>query len=129
MFVRSKARSASDPILDMKRYLFRVAASVLAERHRVNASDRIISCDLEDERERFDAVSPERALIGAQELQRLMLALSELPPRTREAFILHRFEDVTYDGIARRLGISRSGVEKLIMRALDRLMKALQASR
>jgi DNA-directed RNA polymerase specialized sigma24 family protein len=35
---------------------------------------------------------------------------------------------MTYDAIARRMGISKSGVEKLIMRALDRLMDNWEAA-
>jgi RNA polymerase sigma-70 factor (ECF subfamily) len=78
--------------------------------------------------EPIDALSPERILIGAEALDRIMAVLQALPPRTSEAFILHRFEEMTYDAIARRMGISRSGVEKLIMRALDRLMESWEAA-
>jgi RNA polymerase sigma-70 factor (ECF subfamily) len=44
-----------------------------------------------------------------------------LPPRTRDAFLLHRFEDQTYGQIAKRLGVSVSMVEKHIAEALRQL--------
>ena len=70
----------------------------------------------------------ERILIGQESLDRIMSAVQALPPRVAEAFIFHRFEEMTYEAIARRMGISKSGVEKLIMRALDRLMESWEAA-
>ena len=54
------------------------------------------------------------------------MALAALPPKTREAFILHRYEEMTYAAIAARLQISVSGVEKLIIRALRQLRQAVE---
>ena len=56
----------------------------------------------------------------------MLVAIRNLPPRTREAFALHRFEDMTYEAIARRLGISVSAIEQLISRASERLTAAME---
>ena len=48
----------------------------------------------------------------------VLAAIKGLPPRTREAFIFHRFEEMTYPEIARRLGVSISAVKQLIARAI-----------
>jgi len=45
-----------------------------------------------------------------------------LPVRTRQAFRLHKLEDLTHAEVAQRMGISKSAVEKHIMRALRRLL-------
>jgi RNA polymerase sigma factor (sigma-70 family) len=67
--------------------------------------------------------------VAKQTLDQLAAALRELPPRTREAFIFHRFEEMTYPAIAERMGISINGVEKLIKRALAQLAAKVERRR
>ncbi|MDQ2891880.1 MAG: sigma-70 family RNA polymerase sigma factor, partial [Pseudomonadota bacterium] len=63
--------------------------------------------------------------IEAQDLMRLYCeAVSALTPRTREVFLLHRVDELTYSEIGRRLGISVATVEYHICRALVHLDKA-----
>ena len=62
--------------------------------------------------------SPERILMSKQDAARVLAAIRNLPPRTREAFIFHRFEEMTYPEIARRLGVSVSAVKQLVARAI-----------
>lgn len=112
VFLAMHARSAADPIDNVQGYLFRIAANLLAKRHDVSQAS---IDELQDLAEGF---SPERIVIGRQEAVRVLMAIRNLPPRTREAFALHRFEDMTYEAIARRLGISVSAVSKLVARAL-----------
>lgn len=73
------------------------------------------------------APSPERELLGKQRFQLFLQAIEHLPPRTREAFLLCRVYGYSYQEIARRMNISESGVEKLLMRALDWSCRALEA--
>ena len=63
------------------------------------------------------APSADEVLAGQQRLQRLMLGLQRLPPRSREVFLLHRSEGLSYLQIAAQLGISVSMVEKHVARA------------
>ena len=65
--------------------------------------------------------------IGRQEYDRMIVALRELPPRAREAFIFHRFEEMSHPAIARRMGISVVGVRKLIARAVQRIAEIMEA--
>ncbi|AGI23527.1 RNA polymerase sigma factor [Pseudomonas sp. MT3] len=51
-------------------------------------------------------------------LRRLSEALDSLPPRRREAFVLHKFEGLSQPEVARRMGISLSMVEKHVASAL-----------
>ena len=128
VFLKMQARSAGEPVADIERYLFRIAATVLVDGHRDDPLLLRRHEPMHEGVEPIDTLSPERILIGAEALDRIMAVLQSLPPRTSEAFILHRFEEMTYDAIARRMGISKSGVEKLIMRALDRLMESWEAA-
>lgn len=62
---------------------------------------------------------PERDLIARQQLGLIRDAINALPPRCRQAFILHRFHGRNYEDIADTLGVSKSSVEKYIIRALE----------
>ena len=63
-------------------------------------------------------------IIIRQNLAAAAGVIRALPPRTRDAFLLHRFEDLTYRQIAGRLGVSVSMVEKHIAEALRQLKKS-----
>ncbi|MGE5567200.1 MAG: RNA polymerase sigma factor [Parcubacteria group bacterium] len=113
VFLAMHARSAAEPIDNVQGYLFRIAANLLSKRHEAGGHT-----GLDEAPDIAEGFSPERILIGRQEASRVLIAIRNLPPRTREAFALHRFEDMTYEAIARRLGISVSAVSKLVARAL-----------
>ena len=58
------------------------------------------------------------------EIARVEWAIARLPKRTREVFLMHRFENLGYDRIAHRLGISEKAVEREIVRVLRAVRKA-----
>lgn len=72
-----------------------------------------------------DQPSAERVLIGKELLGQALAEIDKLPVRCREAFVLHRFENLTYPAIARKMGVSTSTVEKHISEAMTRLIRAL----
>lgn len=59
---------------------------------------------------------PDAVAASAQAVQAYLAAIEALPPRCREAFILHVFEDLPYAEIAARMGTSVSMIEKHIAR-------------
>ena len=73
-----------------------------------------------------DDLSPERILQAKQEASVAVEALKELSPRTRAAFVLIRFEGLSYKAAATRLGISVSAVEKHVTKALRVVSTRLQ---
>ena len=129
VFLKMQARSAAEPVADIERYLFRIAATVLVDGHRDDPLSLRRHEALHEGIEPVDVLSPERILIGSQALDRIMTVLQALPPRTSEAFILHRFEEMTYEAIARRMAISPRTVEKLISLALKRLILEVEGAR
>lgn len=58
------------------------------------------------------------------EIARVEWAIARLPKRTREVFLMHRFDDLRYYRIAHRLGISEKAVEREIVRTLRAIRKA-----
>ncbi len=122
VFLHLQARAVGGAVENVERYLFRIANNVLVSRHRhLAAKGRALEEALHEALEPVETISSERVLIGRQEVARAIAAMKDLPPRTREAFIFHRFNEMTYPAIARRMGISVSAVGQLIARALEKL--------
>lgn len=122
VFLSLQSRRSDNPIEDIERYVFVVAGNLMRRRFRmrktfVSLSEDCIEAPIE--------ITPERIAIDQDRLRRVESAISGLPSRTRQVFMLHRFEDVTYSTIARDLGISVSAVEKHIIAALRALRCAL----
>jgi len=69
--------------------------------------------------------SPEMTAILRCELRRVLQAVAGLPPRRREAFVLNKFEGLSYDQIAARQGVSRNTVITQIVAALADLDRRL----
>jgi RNA polymerase sigma factor (sigma-70 family) len=127
VFLRLQASAERTAIDNVERYLFRIANNVLVSRHRRRAVRHRAALDLADEAQTFvDTLSPERVMMGRQALAQFVVGLQTLSPRAREAFLFHRFEEMTYPAIAREMGISVSAVEKLIIRALEHLGEAVE---
>ena len=73
--------------------------------------------------------NPEEEIIDKQRLQLLRAAVSELPERYRRVIELRYYEDLAYEEIAERLGLTLSNVKIQIMRAkqmLSELMKPMR---
>ncbi|MDQ8032849.1 MAG: sigma-70 family RNA polymerase sigma factor [Bordetella sp.] len=62
---------------------------------------------------------PETAVSSQQGVLALVAAIDNLPPRCRQAFMLNRFEGMTYAQVAQRMDISVKAVEQHIKHALD----------
>jgi RNA polymerase sigma-70 factor (ECF subfamily) len=59
----------------------------------------------------------DEVLLARERLSRVRLAVAQLPRRTRDVFLMHRFAKLKYRDIAARLGISVSAVEKHVAKA------------
>jgi RNA polymerase sigma-70 factor (ECF subfamily) len=123
VFARLLRRSGEGGIHNVEGYIFQIAANLLRERGRQRANRNTApAIELEPSLlGQGEEHSPERILLAKEAGRRLVDALNELPDRTRGVFILNRFEGMAGPEIAERLGISVSGVEKHMMRALAHL--------
>jgi RNA polymerase sigma factor (sigma-70 family) len=118
VLVRMQSRRAESEIDNLQGYIFTVAANVLKERRsRPHWNEELDETALG----MSDGITPERIVAGRMDVARLLRAIDKLPSRTREVFVAHRFEDMTYGAIASVFGISVSSVEKHIMAALRNL--------
>lgn len=71
--------------------------------------------------ETTDEISPERTVIGQENLARVATVLDELPEKTRRIFLLNRIDQVPHRRIAEMIGISDEAVYYHIRRALEHL--------
>ncbi len=69
--------------------------------------------------------TPEDEVIDKQRLQLLRAAVSELPERYRKVIELRYYEDLAYEEIAERLGLTLSNVKIQIMRAKNMLSELM----
>ncbi|HEX6861004.1 MAG TPA: RNA polymerase sigma factor [Caulobacteraceae bacterium] len=127
VFLRLQARAGDDPVDNVEGYLFRTARNVLISRYRTKGFNSLADREAwTDEIGGPDELSPERILVGKQEYERLIAAIFDLPPRARAAFLFHRFENMTYQAIAERMGIAKRSVKELMQRAVDRLAEEME---
>ncbi len=126
VFLALQVRGAHGTVANATGYLFRIAANLLAKRREREPWNWERHAALDGVYEPRDEMSPERALIAKQTAARILVALKDLPPRTAEAFLLHRFEEMTYAAIAGKMGVSVKAVEALIKRAVRRVGTALE---
>lgn len=122
--LRMHQRVGPDGIDNVEGYLFQIARSVLTDHGRRNQA-RMTS--LHDPLENHSLPTkggglPDRIVEDRQELRRMLAAVQNLPQRSRQAFVLHRFEHMSYLDIAKHMDISVSAVEKNIMRAIRQLV-------
>ena len=71
------------------------------------------------------SVDPHKHLESRDMLRRVEAAMLRLPDKTRQIFIAHRIEGLSYAEIAEQTGLSVKGVEKQMSKALvalDRLI-------
>ena len=73
-------------------------------------------------------LSPERQLAGEQALAVVRNAVQELPPKCRQAFLLHRIQELQVDEIAERMHIGACMVRRYISRALEYLRQRVDAA-
>jgi RNA polymerase sigma factor (sigma-70 family) len=108
-------------------YLYRTAQNLFIDHARRVRRHRTEATALEDLAEIPEDVPDPEQVAGAREgLDRLREAVADLPVRTRQVFVLHRIEELTYSETAARLGISESSVQKHLAKALHHIMRRVR---
>ena len=102
-------------------YLTRIATNLLKDRARV--ARRATVCHLPFDEQVHSGADVHRLHDERDALRRLNEAVARLRPRTREIFLLHRVEGLTYAQIADEVGMSVKGVKKQMAKALFELRR------
>jgi RNA polymerase sigma-70 factor (ECF subfamily) len=106
--------------------VFRIAANLLRDRHRMNCRRgehlRLLDDVAVDDLGEAEDLTPERVLLSREDLSSVLRTLDGLGERTRDMFILFRLENMNQGDIAALYGCSRSTVEKHVMKATYHLL-------
>lgn len=115
-----KYRDADD-VEDHRQMLFRIANNLIFEYHRTRQRHRAADHYSLDETDPLRSQDlPVEAIVDARQAIEILLkrTIAGLPPKCRLAFMLSRFDGLSYPQIADRMGISVKMVEKHITKAL-----------
>ena len=116
---------AGAPVAQPAAFLFRVAANLATDR-RIAARRRVgrEGAWLEVQPAADEQPDAERALIARDGLRAMERVIADMPERMRDALRMFRFEERPQREIAVELGITVSGVEKLLRRAYAQITAA-----
>jgi RNA polymerase sigma-70 factor (ECF subfamily) len=106
----------------IKGLLYKIAKELWISQYRKLESARKYEMSLQF---RKDVNHPESNLEYQELKQKYETALSNLPEKQREVFLMSRMEELTYKEIAARLEISVKAVEKRMHQALQDLRKRI----
>ena len=117
-FARLACSKAPAELRSPEAYLQRIAANLLKDRFRETRT-RPVHLDISVMDIADASVADADAFLEKRELLvRFDKALLGLRPRTRDVFLRHRVDGLTYAEIARDAGLSVSAVEKHMMKAI-----------
>lgn len=106
-------------------YLRQIGRNLLKD--RAKAGHRLVDPVDNAELEQAISDSDELARLEARDsLRRVEAAMHRLKPRTREIFLAHRLDGMSYVEIAERTGMSVKGVEKQMSKAIAALGRAME---
>jgi RNA polymerase sigma-70 factor (ECF subfamily) len=118
---------STDDIRNPRSYAFQTAYSiVLSYRRRARIVSITPVADMETFQNAADQPSPEAAVCDRDELQAVVAAVSNLPDRIREVFVLRKFDGLSQREVAQHLGISENIVEKSVAKALQALLNGFK---
>lgn len=129
-FMHFAALAQPELIDNPRAFLYRASRNfVIDQRRRALVRTRAAQRgELESLSETADEIDAERVLDGKDRLRVLEAAVRSMPTRVRDALILHRFEELSYVEIARRLGVSQTHAKRLVSEAILICGRALRAA-
>jgi RNA polymerase sigma factor (sigma-70 family) len=116
-YVRLLSLEDSGAVSFLRAFLFKTAANLAVDRIRSRNRQRQAHdaglCD-----ESREASTPDREAATAQEVEIVRRLIGELPPKCRQAFLLHRVQGAEFSEIAKEMGLSERMVRHYVLRAV-----------
>jgi len=126
-FLRLIHADTKNDLKNPRAFLYKVVSNLAIDYLR--SSNRRLARHA-DESELIDQPDPtppiEHQLYTQERIVHLRQAVSELPARCREVFIMHKFKHYPYSVIMNELGISESTVLKHIVKAMEHCRRRMR---
>jgi RNA polymerase sigma factor (sigma-70 family) len=125
-YIRVYEAAAKSRPVSPKSFLFQTARHLMVDhlRHR-----RVVSIESVEDLDALivsvDELSPERRLIGLQELRHLSYAFDQLPVKCREVVWMRKVQGLSQRDVGTKLRIAETTVEKHMARGIRLLAKFL----
>jgi len=125
-FARLAAHMRTKMLVHPASYLQRIARNLLVDRMRSARSAEATRGPALDEVPELGTAPEQSYGIERQDVMRLYkAAVDGLPDQTRQVFLMHRVENLTYREIGEKLGVAVPTVQYHLGRALARIAQAL----
>jgi len=128
LFLKIQNMKPSSEIRNGEAFLYKIASNLAIDRYRQRQRARAREEKWAEESHQkigtewiSERPSAEESADSKARLNKLVMALQDLPPQARRVFVLHKFDGLSHRAVAERLKISRSTVEKHMITALKRL--------
>jgi RNA polymerase sigma factor (sigma-70 family) len=112
----------SEPIARPRAFLRQVARNLLRDRAK-SASGRGERMHVPFDEDAISVANEVSRLEARDSLARIEAVMRRMKPKTREIFMAHRLDGLSYYEIAERTGMSVSGVEKQMAKAMTMLLR------
>lgn len=118
-FLRLLKMAGGRPVANERGLLFTIGANLARDHLRQQGRRPVVDLESVAQHLPAETASPEAAIDARRDLAALRAAIADLPPRTREVFLMFRLEGLRYREIAERLGISPRTVEYHVQHAMS----------
>ncbi|MCW3837230.1 RNA polymerase sigma factor [Sphingomonas canadensis] len=115
-------QTRTEPIARPRAFLRQVARNLLRDRAK-SAAGRGELMHVPFEEDAISAANEVSRLEARDSLARIEAVMRRMKPKTREIFMAHRLDGLSYNEIAERTGMSVSGIEKQMAKAMTMLLQ------
>ena len=121
------AQQSGQAVQDPRALLYRTARNLVIDQHRRSSIRAELETSPASADEAFGleqlagprSLEPETILASREGLAAMVATIDQLPPRCREAFMLYKFDGLSYAQIAAQMGISTRTVEMQLQIAME----------
>lgn len=106
-------------------YMFRIATNLAYDSFRLRSAESLEGTATEAALS-SNSQQPDHIVSFEQGFELIKRTLLELKPRCRQVFLLRATEELSYEAIAERLGVSKRTVEREMKHALDTCQRRLK---